>query len=157
MEFDLFVFLDGASPWWWIALALALGVFEMLTFTFFMLWLGLAALTVGIGLAIFPEMAGTTQLLTFALLSIAYTLVGWAYVRRRQPKDVHPGLNRRSVAVVGRQAVVTGAFSAGIGWVEVDGVRWRAKLANGAEPPEAGSTMSVASADGMTLIVTPAS
>ena len=157
MEFDLFVFLDGASPWWWIALALGLGVFEMLTFTYFMLWLGLASFTVGIGLAIFPEMAGTTQLLTFALLSIAYTLIGWAYVRRLQKKDVHPGLNRRSVAVVGRQAVVTGAFSAGVGWVEVDGVRWRAKLANGAAPPEAGSTMSVASAEGMTLTVAPTS
>ena len=157
MEFDLFVFLDGASPWWWIALALGLGVVEMLTFTYFMLWLGLAAFTVGIGLAIFPEMAGTTQLMTFALLSIVYTLIGWAYVRRRQPKDSHPGLNRRSNAVVGRQAVVTGAFSAGVGWVEVDGVRWRARLAEGAAPSETGTTMSVSSADGMTLIVAPVS
>jgi membrane protein implicated in regulation of membrane protease activity len=155
MDFDLFVFLDGASPWWWIALALGLGVVEMLSFTYYMLWLGLAAFTVGIGLAIFPAMPGTSQLMTFALLSIVYTLIGWAFVRRRQPKDIHPGLNRRSAAVVGRQAVVTGSFSAGVGWVEVDGVRWRAKLANGAQPPEAGSTMSIASADGMTLIVAP--
>jgi membrane protein implicated in regulation of membrane protease activity len=58
--------------------------------------------------------------------------------------------------MVGRQAVVTGAFSAGIGWVEVDGVRWRARLADGAEPPETGATMSIADADGMTLIVAPA-
>jgi membrane protein implicated in regulation of membrane protease activity len=61
--------------------------------------------------------------------------------------------------MVGRQAVVTGAFSAGVGWVEVDGVRWRARLADGAddaEPPEAGATMSITDADGMTLIVAPA-
>ncbi len=160
MEFDLFAFLDGASPWWWIALALGLGAIEIVTFTYFMLWLGLAAFTVGIGLAMFPSMPGTSQLLTFALLSILYTVIGWVFVMRRQPTDGQPGLNRRSAAVVGRQAVVTGAFSAGVGWVEVDGVRWRARLADpdgdGAEPPKAGATMSISSADGMTLIVAPA-
>jgi membrane protein implicated in regulation of membrane protease activity len=156
MSFDLFAFLDGASPWWWIALALGLGAIEIVTFTYFMLWLGLAAFTVGIGLAMFPSMPGTSQVLTFALLSILYTGIGWAYVRRLQPKDVHPGLNRRSAAVVGRQAVVTEAFSAGIGWVEVDGVRWRARLLDGTQTPEAGATLSITSADGMTLIVEPA-
>jgi hypothetical protein len=157
MDFGLFAFLDGASPWWWIALALGLGAVEMLTFTYFMLWLALAAFTVGIGLAVFPSMPGTSQLLTFALLAILYSAVGWAYVRRRQPKDAHPGLNRRSEAMVGRQAVVTEAFSAGVGWVELDGVRWRARLANGAPAPEIGATMSIAAADGMTLVVEPAS
>ncbi len=160
MQLDLFAFLDGASPWWWIALALGLGAIEIVTFTYFMLWLGLAAFTVGIGLAMFPSMPGTSQLLSFALLSILYTAIGWVYVMRRQPKDALPGLNRRAAAVVGRQAVVTQAFSAGVGWVEVDGVRWRARLAvsgaDGAEPPETGATMSVADADGMTLIVAPA-
>jgi membrane protein implicated in regulation of membrane protease activity len=58
--------------------------------------------------------------------------------------------------VVGRQAVVTDAFSAGIGWVEVDGVRWRARLLDGTQTPEAGATLSITSADGMTLIVEPA-
>jgi membrane protein implicated in regulation of membrane protease activity len=116
----------------------------------------LAAFTVGIGLAMFPSMPGTSQVLTFALLSILYTGIGWAYVRRLQPKDAHPGLNRRSAAVVGRQAVVTDAFSAGIGWVEVDGVRWRARLLDGTQTPEAGATLSITSADGMTLIVEPA-
>jgi membrane protein implicated in regulation of membrane protease activity len=155
LQFDLFAFLDGASPWWWIALALGLGAIEIVTLTYFMLWLGLAAFTVGIGLAVFPEMAGTTQLLGFALLSILYTAVGWAYVRRHQAEDLHPGLNRRSAAVVGRQAVVTGTFAAGVGWVEIDGVRWRARLAPGAEPAEPGATMRIDAADGMTLVVTP--
>ena len=157
MDIDLFAFLDGASPWWWIALALGLGVIEMLTFTYFMLWLALAAFTVGIGLAMFPSMPGISQLLTFALLAILYTAIGWAYVKRWKERDHHPGLNQRSNAMIGRQAVVTEAFSAGVGWVELDGVRWRARLANGAPAPEAGTTMSIASADGMTLVVAPMS
>ena len=160
LSFDLFAFLDGASPWWWIALAFGLGAIEVVTFTYFMLWLGLAAFTVGIGLAIFPTMPGTSQLLTFALLSVLYTVIGWLVVRRHQPKDGDPGLNRRSAAMVGRQAVVTQAFSAGVGWVEIDGVRWRARLAEpdgaAAGPFETGATMSITDADGMTLIVAPA-
>ena len=157
MAIDLFAFLDGASPWWWIALALGLGAIEMLTFTYFMLWLALASFTVGIGMAMFPAMSGSSQVLTFALLAILYTAIGWAYVRRLQPKDEHPGLNRRSAAVIGRQAVVTEAFTAGVGWVEVDGVRWRARLAipTSADTPSpaTGATLSIASADGMTLVV----
>ena len=93
MELDLFAFLDGASPWWWIALALALGAIEMVTFTYFMLWLGLAAFTVGIGLALIPEAEGSTQILAFALLAMFYTAIGWGYVRRRQPS----GRPRRTI------------------------------------------------------------
>ena len=39
--------------------------------------------------------------------------------------------------------------------MEVDGVRWRARLAPDAKPPETGATMRIASAEGMTLVVTP--
>jgi len=156
LDFDLFAFLDGASPWWWIALALGLGAIEIVTFTYFMLWLGLAAFTVGISLAIFPAMPGTVQLLIFALLSILYTAVGWGYVRRRQVDDARPGLNRRAAAVVGRQGIVIEAFAAGIGTVEVDGIRWRARLAGGATAPETGATMSIVSTDGTTVVVQPA-
>jgi len=156
MDFDLFAFLDGASPWWWIALALGLGAIEIVTFTYFMLWLGLAAFTVGVALAVFPGLSGSTQLFCFGLLAIFYTGVGWAYLRRRQEVDDQPGLNRRSAAMVGRQVVVTAPFAAGVGWVEADGIRWRARLAEGAEPPGEGVTMSVADAEGMTLVVAPA-
>ena len=155
LDFDLFAFLDGASPWWWIALALGLGAIEIVTFTYFMLWLGLAAFTVGLALAIFPAMPGTVQLLSFALLSILYTAIGWGYVRRRQADDAHPGLNRRAAAVVGRQGIVTGAFSAGMGTVEVDGIRWRARLADDAATPETGATVRISAAEGMTVVVEP--
>jgi len=156
MDLDLFVFLDGASPWWWIALALGLGAVEIVTLTYFMLWLGLAALSMGLALMAFPGLPGTGQVLGFALLSILYTGVGWAWLRRRQVRDEHPGLNRRSAAMIGRQAVVTKDFAAGVGWVEVDGVRWRARLADGAKPPVTGATMAIADAEGMTLVIAPA-
>ena len=153
LEHDIFAFLDGASPWWWIALALALGAVEIVTLTYFMLWLGLASLTVGLALVFVPDLPGRTQVLSFGLLAIFYTGIGWMYLKRMQPRDEHTGLNRRSAAVVGRQGIVTGAFKADVGWIEVDGVRWRARLAEGAQAPESGAPVKIVSAEGMTVIV----
>jgi membrane protein implicated in regulation of membrane protease activity len=153
LDIDLFAFLDGASPWWWIALALGLGAIEIVTFTYFMLWLGLAAFTVAIGLWMFPDMPGTSQLMSFALFAILYTAIGWFYVHRRQVDDAHPSLNRRADAVVGRQGIVIGEFSAGMGTVEIDGIRWRATLSAGGATPAAGATVRIASALGMTVVV----
>ncbi len=53
--------------------------------------------------------------------------------------------------MIGREAVISAPFSAGIGWVEVDGVRWRARLADGTPEPNAGDVMRVTGAEGMTL------
>lgn len=159
MGFDLFAFLDGASPWWWIAFALALGAVEIVTFTYFMLWLSLAALSVGIALMLLPGLSGTAQLLGFGLFALVYTGLGWAWVRRRQATGDAPGLNRRAVALVGRQAVVAEPFEAGVGRVEVDGVRWRARLepdpGRDPGPPEQGAVLTISGAEGATLIVTP--
>lgn len=157
MDFDLFAFLDGASPWWWIALALALGAVEIITFTYFMLWLGLAALTVGIALMAAPELSGTGQVLGFAICTLVYTGIGWAWVRRRQPAGAVPGLNQRAAALIGRQAVVAEPFQAGIGRVDVDGVLWRARLADGTEPPGTGAVLTISGAEGATLVVTASS
>ncbi len=156
MDLDLFAYLDGASPWWWIALALALGAVDMVLLTYYVLWLGLASLSVGLMLFAFPALPGTGQVLAFGLLAIVYTAIGWVWLRRRQVIDEHPGLNRRSAAMIGRQAVVTDEFAAGVGWVEVDGVRWRARLADGVKPAPAGTAMAISDADGMTLVVAPA-
>lgn len=156
MGVDLFAFLDGASPWWWIALALALGAVEIVTFTYFMLWLGLAALTVGVALIAVPDLGGTAQVLGFALFTLVYTGIGWVFLARRQGGDA-PGLNRRADALVGRQAVVAEPFNAGLGRVDVDGVRWRARLAEGAEPPRKGAVLTVTAAEGTTLLVAPSS
>lgn len=155
---DIFEFLTGISPWWWIAGALALGIVEVLSFSFFLIWPALAALVVGISLWIAPELSGTMQILIFAVLSVIFTVLGRQYVLNRTPTSETPGLNRRSAQLVGRNAVVIDGFaSGGLGNVEVDGVRWRARMSEGASRPATGQTLEIVGSDGMTLVLSPPS
>ena len=153
---DMFGFLAGASPWWWVALALALGVIEVLCFSFFLIWPGLAALAVGLVLWIFPELSGTAQLLGFAVLSAVFTLAGRWLVLNRPGATAAPELNNRAAQMIGRSAVIVDGFlEGGMGNVEIDGIRWRARMPQGSGQPAPGNVLNVAGAEGMVLILSP--
>lgn len=153
---DLFGFLGGISPWWWIAFAILLGIVEVLTFSFFLIWPALAAVAVGVILWIVPDLAGTWQVLIFAVLSGLFTLAGRDWAVGVAASEKPSGLNDRAAALIGRQAVVVSGFDAGqSGTVEAGGVRWRAELAEAGAAPEAGRIVDVTGSDGMTLIVRP--
>lgn len=152
---DIFAFLDGISPWWWIAFGVVLGVVEMVTFSFFLIWPGIAAVGVGLVMVIFPEMSGSAQLGMFALLSIIFTVLGRFYVVRFRGTSESPGLNQRNRRLVGRQAVAAQDFSAGEGVVTIGDVRWTARMEPGLADPEEGAPLRVTDVDGMTLVVAP--
>lgn len=154
MEAGLFGMLTGISPWWWVALAIALALAEVLTFGFFLIWPALAALTVAVLLWIFPEMSGSIQLLWFAVMAGVFTFAGRQFVLKNKPTSERPNLNQRGAALIGRNAVIVDGFVAGgLGNVEVDGVRWRAKIPDLEASPSPGEIFGVADADGMTLIL----
>lgn len=148
---DIFAFLDAASPWWWVALAIAIGAAEMLTFTYFLIWLALAAVGTAAAMWIAPGMSGTSQIAVFAILSGAITIAGrfWLAKRKATPSDA-PGLNRRSEQVIGRVGKALADFDNREGVVVIDGVRWRARLTG--ESAVRDQSLSVIDADGMTLI-----
>ncbi len=145
------MFLNGISPWWWVAFAVALGAVEMLTFTFFLIWLSLAAFGTALVLAFAPALSGVAQLGVFAVLAVVTTIAGrvWQMNRKAVRRDI-PGLNRRSEQVIGRTAKALAAFEDDEGTVIVDGIRWRARLVNGTA--QAGQTVTIIDADGMLLI-----
>ena len=156
MEFDLFQFLDGISPWWWVAFAFGLGAIEVLTFSFFLIWPGLAALGVGILMWVFPGMSGNAQMLWFAIMAVAFTIAGRQVVFMRRPTSDKPNLNQRSAALIGRKAVVIDGFAAGgIGNVQVDGMPWRARMVEGSDRPQEGDVLDIVGADGMVLTLQP--
>ncbi|MEM7506163.1 MAG: NfeD family protein [Pseudomonadota bacterium] len=146
----MFSFLDGISPWWWVAFALALGALELVTFSYFLLWLALAAVSVA-GVLVVADLGGTSQVALFAICALVYTLVGYAIVKKRGPSEQDGPLNNRAAALIGRKAVVAGPFQADMGPVEVDGIRWRGRLAPGTTTPAEGEELEITATEGMLL------
>ncbi len=146
---QLFSFLEGLSPWWWVSFGILLAAIEMLVFSFFLIWPGLAALIMAVILWIVPGMSGEIQVAIFAILSIALTFAGRRIFQRNDEPET--SLNQRTRQVVGRQARVVD-FELGEGHVEIDSLRWTATWPDG-QTATAGDVVKILAADGMTLSV----
>ena len=149
---DILAFLTGISPWWWIAAAILLFVLEMLTFTYFVIWIAAAAAAVGLILFALPDLTGVAQLALFATLSVALTIAGrFAMALMPNSASTHGGaLNQRAQHLLGRTGKAVGVFHGGDGSLEVDQIIWRARLSAGTATE--GSRLKVVDVDGMTLI-----
>jgi membrane protein implicated in regulation of membrane protease activity len=139
--------------WWmWLALGLALVVAELATPSgFFIIFFGIAALTVGILAGL--EMAGSTwvQWLLFSVFSIAYVLL---FRGRLQTKVQIPPPNDVD-SVIGKLAIVQERLLPGVvGRVEVRGSMWSARNTSQVTL-DAGQRARVASREGLTLTVVP--
>ena len=142
---DLFVSLGS---WNWLIAAVILFLIEVLAPGIFMLWLGLAALLVGI-ITLVVHLPPAWQGVLFVIFAAA-AFPFWKRYRSASatPTD-QPHLNRRADALVGRQFVLETPISAGAGTIRVDDTVWRVA---GPDLP-AGSRVTVQRADGVMLYV----
>jgi len=142
---DWFVALGA---WNWFVVAVIFLVLEVLVPGVFMLWLGLAAILVGI-IALATVLSWQIQLIVFAVLSIA-CIPAWRYFARKVegPAD-QPFLNRRSEGYVGRVFMLDKPIVGGVGTIRIDDSVWRV---SGPDLP-AGSRVKIARADGAELAV----
>lgn len=147
----MLAFLAGASPWWWIIAGLVLAAAEALSFSLVLIWPALAATTVGLWLFVQPGLSPEGQLVLFAAFSIGFAVAGRAALARRRgaPED-GPRLNRRGARLEGRRVRVL-AWDGAMAEVEVDGERWRARMAGDA--PTAQPYAVVAGVEGATLLL----
>jgi membrane protein implicated in regulation of membrane protease activity len=142
---------DATMPWLWIGVGVALAALEMLVPSFLLVWPGVAALAVGLLLFAVPDLGLAGQGVLFAVLAVAFTLGGRAYVLRHKARPAdHPALNRRGARLVGRRGVALEAFSGGRGSIEIDGELWQAR-AVGAVP--SGAAVEVVGVEGAELVV----
>ncbi len=136
----------------WLALGLALVVAELATPSgFFIIFFGIAALTVGVLSGL--DMAGTTwvQWTLFSVLTIAYVLL---FRGRLQTKVQMPPLSDVD-SLIGGLAIVQERLLPGVvGRVEVRGSMWSARNTSQVTL-DAGQRARVASVDGLTLTVIP--
>jgi membrane protein implicated in regulation of membrane protease activity len=134
----------------WAAVALLLFAAEAMAPGAFMLWLGLAAAVVFVGVLLLP--AGVpllAQVAAFVVLSFVSIQVYRRWFRKREKPSDQPALNRRTAALVGRVLPLERAIVDGRGRVQIADAFWEVA---GPELP-AGTHVRVTGADGMTLQV----
>jgi membrane protein implicated in regulation of membrane protease activity len=134
--------------WNWFILAALLLLIEVLAPGMFMLWLGLAAIVVGI-VSLMVVWSWQAQLIAFAVLSIAAVPIWRRFARRVEAAGDSPFLNRRTEGYVGRVFILDKPIVNGIGAVHINDTVWRVQ---GPDCP-AGSRVRVARADGANLVV----
>ena len=136
----------------WAALALLLFAAEALAPGAFMLWLGLAAAAVFLGVLLVPAIPMLAQAAAFVVLGFVSVQVYRTWFRGRGRASDQPALNRRSAALVGRVLPLERAIVDGRGRVQIADAYWEV---TGPELP-AGTHVRIVGGDAMTLQVEPA-
>jgi membrane protein implicated in regulation of membrane protease activity len=138
---------------WWVIGLLLMTVEAFLPGAFF-LWMGLAALVVGLVLWVIPGLGLLTQVGLFAVLAIGSAAL-WRKLRPRgagREQTERAPLNDRGRLYVGRLFTLDDPIIDGVGHLRVDDGQWRV---TGPDLP-AGRRVRVKSVDGTTMHVEPA-
>jgi inner membrane protein len=141
--------LSSLEPhWFWLSVGVALGVIEMLAPGFFLMWLGLAAIIVGMITWALP-ISLPFQVGLFAVLSILTVYAGKKFLKDNPIESEDPALNDRSARLKGEIVTVVEAISDGRGRVKLGDSDWNVR---GADAP-VGAKVRVTGADGAVLLV----
>ena len=148
---DALIELHAAQPYWiWLALGVILLAVEAAFSTEWLLWPAVAAGVVAVVTALGLPLGLLGEMLLFAVLTVAATLLSRRLIQRVNPSD-SPDINARDSRLVGQRAQVVQAFVDGRGRVFVSGAEWVAEIEGAA--PLAGESVIVEATDGSTLKV----
>jgi len=136
------------GSWNWLIAGLVLMALELIAPGVFLLWLGLAALLVGV-ITLFADWIWQVQVIAFAAFSLAAVPLWRRLASESSENPDSAFLNRRSHALVGRTFTLDKPIMDGSGTVRVDDTVWRV---SGPDCP-AGSRVKVVRSDGASLTV----
>ena len=151
MNVEIMPFIASLGPWKWVILSAILLALELAVPGAFMMWLGLAAVLVGL-ISFAVDWSWQAQLVAFAIFTAASVPLWRRFARKVDPQLESPYLNRRTEALVGRVFTLEKPIVDGIGTVQIDDTIWRVSGADAA----AGSRVRVVRAEGANLKVEPA-
>ncbi len=97
--------------WHWLVLGMVLIGFEIFIPSFTVLWFGLGALVVALALLVSPDLPMGWQLFSWAILSTAFALAWFKYLRPKMTDKTNAGIARE--AIVGEMGMVIKAPSDG--------------------------------------------
>jgi membrane protein implicated in regulation of membrane protease activity len=136
------------GAWNWMILAAILFVLEIMAPGIFLMWFGLAAIATG--LIVFRyDVIWQWQLIWFCLLSVAFVVLAWKYLRKHPLESDRPLLNERAVRHIGESHDLIDPIVNGRGSVKIGDSIWRV---TGPELPS-GARVTVVGADGTLLKV----
>lgn len=134
--------------WVWLSLGFVLAAVEMIAPGFFLMWLGAAAIIVGVLTWALP-ISLPLQVALFAILSVFTVYVGKKFLKDNPIESDDPKLNDRGARLTGEIVTVVEAIADGRGRVRVGDTEWNVRGADAA----AGSRVRVTGADGAELLV----
>ena len=142
----------------WLALGLLLLTIEMMTGTWDLLWVSIAAGLTSAFTAFAPDSMAVWQgqLIFFAIAATALFILGRTLFRSmRENIEEHPTLNKRMSGTLGQRAVVAEDFAGGTGQVKLGDTVWTAQSVDGANLAS-GASVIVAATEGTVPKVRPA-
>jgi len=83
--------------WHWIVLGIGLALLEIFIPSFISLWIGAAAIVVGLLLLLFPDMTFTGQILIWTVASVILTWGWFKYLKPLSTDKTMAGLSREAV------------------------------------------------------------
>lgn len=141
--------LESLNLWWWLGIAAALLITELLTGTTYILWPAASAFVTALFAAF---VSWPIELAIFAGLGVLFLLLGDRFVKPRLKSGADSGLNTRATYLVGERVTVVSGFTEGRGRVRHGDTEWSAKTADGSDLA-VGASAVVTALDGTRLIL----
>lgn len=146
----MLAYLQNLTFWDWLALGTVLLILEVFGAGGYLLWIGVAAASVGVLTYVIPSTPWALQFILFGSLSVLTAVFWW----RRQRSSAggnseQPGLNNRGHELQGRQFVLHEAIVGGRGKIKAGDSLW---LVVGSDMP-VGTLVEVIGQDGVLLKV----
>lgn len=144
----------GLEPhWWWLILAVLLGIGEIIMPGVFLIWIALAAALTGL-LTMLTGGPVVLQLLIFAVASVAIAWVGRRWYLQNPVASSDPLLNDRAARLIGQTVIVAEPITHGRGRVKVGDSVWSA---SGPDAPEGAAVTVTGVKDGVLVVEVTAS
>jgi membrane protein implicated in regulation of membrane protease activity len=134
----------------WIALGLLLLTAEVLGTAGFLLGAAVAALGMGIGLWLLPDMSVSMQIIGYVIGAVAATVLYFQLFRDAQMQPARPLLNNRARRLVGHQFKLENDIEFGEGKVQIGDTFWQVRTDT---PLSKGTLVEVTDTQRMLLVI----